>query len=75
MPTTSIQTDIQTDTLITILCTPPVDEVIMWMMEMCSLLSVVAHGGLLMIAEVHSQWELLVVLYFTPLKASGMHQA
>jgi len=44
-------------------------------MGLCHLMSVVAHGGLLMIVEVHLQWELLVVLYFTPLKASGMHQA
>jgi len=34
----------------------------------------VAHGGLLMIVEVHLQWELLVVPYFTQLRASGMHQ-
>ena len=53
-----------------------------WMMGLCSflliycsLLSVVAHGGSSMIVEVHLPWELLVVLYFTPLKASGMHQA
>jgi len=38
------------------------------------MLCVAAHGASLMTVEVRLQWELLVVLYFTPSKASGMHR-